>query len=180
MRHALAVLAALLISTIAALGIAAATDPKPAHAGTYVTGCTGTQVYLTDREKQMLGLHNQERRTRGLPIFCVHPALQKAAKAHSKEMIDKDYFSHYSYNGESFSARLTRYGYNWSTCAENIGWGTGSKGEPDYQFGLWMNSSGHRAHILDSRYREIGVGQAYGTYKAYSNARMWTVNFGSR
>jgi uncharacterized protein YkwD len=180
MRHALAVFASALISTIAVFGIVAATDSKPAHAGVYITGCTGTQVYLTDREKRMLDLHNQERRNRGLSAFCVHPALQKAARAHSKEMIDKDYFSHYSYNGESFSARLTRYGYNWSTCAENISWGTGSRGEPDYTFQSWMASSGHRANILNSRYKEIGIGQAYGTYKTHSNARMWTVDFGRR
>ena len=179
MRHALVVLAALLFSSTVAFGLAAATDSKPAHAGAYVTGCSGAQVYLTDREQQMLELHNQERSTRGLPNFCVHPTLQEAARAHSIEMIDKDYFSHYSYNGESFSARLTRYGYNCSMCAENIGSGTGSYGGPDHIFGSWMNSSGHRVNILDPRLKEVGIGEAYGTYKAYSNASMWTVDFGT-
>ena len=157
-----------------------ATDPKPAHAGVYVTSCTGTQVYLSKAEKRMLTLHNQERHDWGLPAFCVHPALQKAAKAHSKEMIDMDYFSHNSFDGESISDRLTRYGYDWSACAENIAWGTGSKGSPAYIFQSWMDSSGHQANILNSGYKEIGIGAARGTYQAYSDARMWTVDFGTR
>ena len=47
----------------------------------------------------------------GYRSFCVHPYLQKAARVHSREMIDRDYFSHDSYNGEPFFERLKRYGY---------------------------------------------------------------------
>lgn len=180
MRHMFAVFAVLLISAAASFGFAAVTDSKPALAAVSVTGCTGTQVSLTALEKQMLDLHNQERAAQGLPTLCVHPALQQAARAHSKEMIAKDYFSHNSYNGESFSARITRFGYDWTACAENIASGTGSRGEAAPVFRGWMNSSGHRSNILNSRYKEVGIGEAYGSYNSYPNMRMWTVDFGSR
>ncbi|HZG64179.1 MAG TPA: CAP domain-containing protein [Rubrobacteraceae bacterium] len=53
-----------------------------------------------------MNLQNQTRARYSLPGFCVHPSLHNAARAHSAEMIAKDYFSHNSYNGESFSNRL--------------------------------------------------------------------------
>src|SRR4051794_7691165 len=66
-----------------------------------VRGCTGGNVSLSADEKRMLlDMHYKTRAERGLPRFCVHPALQRAARAHSKEMIDKDYFKHNSVNGQ--------------------------------------------------------------------------------
>jgi uncharacterized protein YkwD len=43
-----------------------------------------------------------------------------------------------------------------------------------------MNSSGHKASILNVRFEEIGVGAASGTYKGSLNATMWTADFGAR
>jgi uncharacterized protein YkwD len=153
-------------------------EPTP---GTTVTGCTGTTVELTADEKRSLDLHNQQRAANGLVQFCVHPTLLAAARAHSQEMIDKDYFSHNSYDGETFSARLVRFGYTpWRALAENIAWGTGTLGGPDAIFDRWMNSSGHRANILNGNLREIGIGVAAGTYLSYGDTRMWTADFGTR
>ena len=53
-------------------------------------------------------------------------------------------------------------------------------GSPDAIFEFWMNSSGHKANILNGRFEEIGVGAASGTYKGYPNATMWTADFGAR
>ena len=44
----------------------------------------------------MLDLHNRKRASRGLPRLCIHPKLQKAARAHPADMIRRDYFSHYT------------------------------------------------------------------------------------
>ena len=63
---------------------------------------------LTTAEKRMLYLHNQTRGKYRLSQFCVHPALQNAARAHSEEMIDRGYFSHDSFTGETFSAQALR------------------------------------------------------------------------
>ncbi len=83
----------------------------------------------------------------GLLKFCVRPALQRAARAHSKEMIDKDYFSHGSANGQDFSVRVKRFGYNWRTIGENIAWGSNSLSSPENRFEGWMNSPGQGQHL---------------------------------
>ena len=184
MKHLLSILAAMLLATAAGLGLLGFAGVAPleqaAAAGGYVGTCNGGSIYLNDYEKRTLELHNRARAQNGLAQFCVHPTLVKAARSHSQEMIDRDYFSHNSYNGESFSARLKRFGYYpYRYIAENIAWGSGSRGAPDSIFNGWMNSSGHRANILNANLRQIGVGTAYGQYKSYSGATMYTVDFGT-
>ena len=44
----------------------------------------------------------------------------------------------------------------------------------------WLHSDGHRATILSSRYRDIGLGVRKGTFQAYSAAHVWTGHFGYR
>ncbi len=43
-----------------------------------------------------------------------------------------------------------------------------------------MNSAGHKANILNPKFREIGIGARTGTYKTYEGATMYTVDFGAR
>jgi uncharacterized protein YkwD len=183
MKHLLSILAAMLLATSAGLGFLGfgTTLKEASAAGGYVKTCGGGSIYLNDYEKRTLDLHNQARAQNGLARFCVHPTLVKAARSHSQEMIDKDYFSHDSYDGESFGARLKRFGYYpYRSRAENIGSGRGSRGAPDSIFDGWMNSSGHRSNILNRNLKEIGVGTAYGQYKSYSGTTMYTVVFGTR
>jgi uncharacterized protein YkwD len=94
---------ALMAVTLAA--VLGATAVKPGGTGAAdtvsVRGCTSTEVALSAVEKRMLDLHNQKRVSQKLSAFCVHPALQRAARAHSWEMIGKDYFSHGSRSGKN-------------------------------------------------------------------------------
>jgi uncharacterized protein YkwD len=125
-------------------------------------------------------LHNETRADYGLEPLCIDPVLTRAARSHSKEMIEKDYFSHYSYDGEGVGSRLRRFGYDWSVCGENIAGGYGSPGEPDSIFELWINSTHHRANILDGRFQQVGVGTYTGSYKGMEGYTMYTVDFGSQ
>ena len=43
-----------------------------------------------------------------------------------------------------------------------------------------MDSSAHRANILDRRFREVGIGTATGKYKGHKGYTMYTVDFGTR
>jgi uncharacterized protein YkwD len=83
-----------IVAVIAALGATAA-EPQRAEAavGVHVAACSGGNVELSAEEEKMLDLHNKTRAERGLPKFCVHPNLQRAARAHSKEMIAQDRFA---------------------------------------------------------------------------------------
>ena len=95
MRHVAALLAAALLAVAAALG-ASALDPGKAQAADTVDvrTCNGKKITLKADEKRMLDLHNQRRRSQELRRLCVHPALQRAARDHSQDMIRDDYFAH--------------------------------------------------------------------------------------
>ena len=161
--------------------IAGTTTTTTATSTYAVVGCTGTTVTLTADEKRTLDLHNQTRTANGLTRFCVHPALTASARAHAQDMMTKGYFSHTSLDGSTFVTRVTRAGYtNWRALAENIAWGSGSYGAPDAIYTGWMNSAGHKANILNGTLREIGIGVVAGTFKTWGNARMYTVDFGTR
>ena len=159
------------------------TSPTPTSptVSTTVTGCDGSSVALSADESAELQLHNAERARSGLAAFCVHPRLVDAARAHSQDMVARNYFSHSTPDGVSFMDRVTRAGYaGWTNLAENIAWGSGTLGEPSAIFTNWMNSSGHRANILNANLREIGIGVASGTFQGYAGARVYTANFGTR
>jgi uncharacterized protein YkwD len=156
-------------------------EPTQAASGGYVTTCGGENtIFLKAKEKETLVLHKQIRRENDLRHFCVHPKLQQAARAHSKDMIERDYFSHDTKGrNESACERIKRYDYQWRACAENIAVGTGTSGEPESTMQRWMDSPGHRGNILNRNLTQIGVGTYTGEYAGTAGTTMYTVDFGS-
>jgi uncharacterized protein YkwD len=148
-----------------------------------VESCTGETTQLNGYEKRVLDLHNWARADYGLQQLCVHPALTDAARAHSQEMLDWDYFGHESSDGGTTEGRLesygyTSYGYSYWAIGENIGWGTGYKALPDRRFEEWIASSDHYPNILSEDFDEIGIGVRTGY--SYDDGTMYTVDFGTR
>jgi uncharacterized protein YkwD len=178
-RRAAILVISVLVAVLAAVGVSA-TEPAAAQTeGGYVKKCGGGQIFLNAQEKETFALHNQIRRDRGIRTLCVHPILQKAARAHSKDMIERDYFSHTTKGrNETFFERLERYGYRYRKVGENIAWGSGSFGEPRSIMDAWMNSPDHRRNILNNDFRQIGIGTHTGTWKGHSDVTMYTADFG--
>jgi uncharacterized protein YkwD len=146
-----------------------------------VTGCDGAPMALSADEARTVALHNEARRAHALPELCVHPLLTEAARAHSREMLEKGFLSHDSFDGRPFHVRIAGFGYTRPRAlAENAGWGSGPLGEAERIFASWMDSPSHRPHILDGALREVGVGVAAGTYRSHAGARVYTVDFGTR
>jgi uncharacterized protein YkwD len=159
---------------LAAAGLIRVDSSAEAAGGGYASRGGGGEIFLYAREKQLLTLHNSARKNHGLKPFCVHPALQKAARAHSEDMIQHDYFSHDSRgSNENPCTRIRRFGYSSSYCGENIGYNT----TPEGVFQSWMRSSIHRPNILDGRFHEIGIGACTGDYSD-SKTTMYTADFG--
>ena len=173
-RCATVILAAAVLAIVVGLSVLAV-EPEKAEAASAVRACGGGTIKLNAKEQSTLTLHNEARKSRGLRLLCVHPALTEAARAHSADMIRKDYFAH-----GSVGTRLERHGYHWRTYGENIAWGSGRYASPANTFRRWMDSPGHKANILNRRFREIGVGTASGTYNGHENVTMYTVDFGTR
>ena len=180
-RHTVTIFLAATMALMTAIGFTAA-RPDAAEAATVaVKTCAGGSIQLSEAENKMLVLHNRTRGNRGLSKLCVDPKLQKAARAHSRDMIERDYFDHDTKGtNEDFSKRLTRYGYNWRLCGENITYGSGSYGTAENRFKAWMNSPGHKANILKKGFREVGIGAFNGNYDGTDNVTMWTADFGTR
>jgi uncharacterized protein YkwD len=119
----------------------------------------------------VLTLVNAERARAGCGALREDARLVRAARLHSQDMLARNYFSHDSPDGADPSDRARREGYP-SGVGENIAAGYPT---PQAVVAAWMDSPGHRANILDCRYRSTGVGFAQGStgYRTY-----WTQDFG--
>lgn len=123
--------------------------------------------------EELIALINAERASRGLPPLTAHPILTAVAQAHSQDMVTRDFFGHTNPDGLDPCQRMTRAGYRWYACGENI-----AAGFPTAAMVLmiWLNSDGHRANLLSPYFTEIGVGYAQGgDYHHY-----WTLDLGAR
>ena len=111
----------------------------------------------------VLCLANRERIARHEAPLHPDGRLTEAAQTHTESMAFGDYFEHDGPRGDTPLSRLRRTGYIDSSRAgfeigENIGWGTLWLGTPRAIVSAWMASPGHRANILDPRFRDTGVG----------------------
>ena len=110
----------------------------------------------------ILCLINRERTSVGERALVPVGSLDAAARSHSDDMGYGDYFEHVGPRGDTPSARMRAAGYldgaQFYEVGENIAFGTGSLATPRAIVAAWMASPGHRANILDSGYRDTGIG----------------------
>jgi uncharacterized protein YkwD len=117
---------------------------------------------------------NRVRAQHGLGRLRIEPHLQRAARAHTHEMIATNVFDH-----GAFASRMHRFGVVASIAGENIAWGTGSRGSARSIVAGWLASPGHRENLLRPSFRLIGVGDLTGSFQGYPGARVVTVDFAS-
>jgi uncharacterized protein YkwD len=105
-------------------------------------------------EQEMLRLVNIERDKAGLPPVEFDTALRDVARAHSQDMFERGYFSHYSPEGQSPFDRMNKAGIAYAHAGENLALAPSTSLAMQ---GL-MNSPGHRANILNPDFGKIGIG----------------------
>lgn len=116
---------------------------------------TASALTLTDEEQTMIGLINQEREQEGLKPLKVDARLTKIAREHSQEMIDRNFFSHYSPRIGSLFDRLKAAGIkNWQAAGENLAGAT----TVEIAFSALMQSPEHKENLLNPRYTHMGIG----------------------
>ena len=147
------------------------TTNKPSS-GTNTGGSTssGSQTGTSTQksfEDQVLVLVNQERAKQGLSPLQMDESVRKVARTKSSDMSKNKYFSHTSPTYGTPFAMLKQFGISYSAAAENIAQGYTT---PEAVVKGWMNSAGHKANILNSKYTHIGIG-----YEA--NGNYWTQLF---
>jgi uncharacterized protein YkwD len=115
-------------------------------------------------EATLWQLLNGDRTNNGLPPLAKHSTLVSIARWRSKDMVDRDYFSH-TILGTNYQVYhwYDLNGLSWSSGGENIGYNNGYS-DADSPIKInegFMASSGHRANILNPDWSHGGVG-AYG------------------
>lgn len=105
-------------------------------------------------EEKMLRLLNLEREKKGFVALKMDPALRGVARAHSQDMFQKGYFSHYNLEGQSPFDRMNQAGIEYGYAGENLALAPST----DLAMQGLMNSPGHRANILKPEFRKIGIG----------------------
>ncbi len=113
-------------------------------------------------EQEVIRLVNEIRAENGLPALTYNWELSRVARYKSQDMKDNRYFSHTSPVYGSPFRMMKSFGITYRTAGENIARGYAT---PQAVVNGWMNSSGHRANILNASFTQIGVGYvAEGNY----------------
>jgi uncharacterized protein YkwD len=107
-----------------------------------------------DLEAQMLVMVNEERKKAGLPALKPDPELTRVARAHSRDMFVRGYFSHFTLEGKTLADRLRAGGVSFLNAGENLALAPTIK-LAHYNL---MNSPGHRANILHHSFGRLGIG----------------------
>ena len=110
----------------------------------------------TPGELAVVRVINTFRRANGVPALRVGPALTRAARSHSVDMVRRGYFEH-----GAFVQRLRRFGVRAPYVGENLASGTTPLGAGAI-VQMWIASPPHRQNLLDRGFRRIGVGLAGG------------------
>ena len=163
--------------------------PPAVGVGSKRAACRGGTAALAATNERLvksaiLCLLNAERTSRGLRALRSNARLARAAAGHSGDMVRRKYFAHDSPSGRDLVDRVRRTGFiprsgRWAV-GENIAFGSGSLGQPAAIMRAWMESPGHRANILQRRFKEIGIGVARGLpVGGVSGGATYTTDFGA-
>jgi uncharacterized protein YkwD len=177
----------LLMLTVAALVAAVAGSAQAA--GPYdkylaptdkCTPQTDRSASVASQELAMRCMVNYARRAAGVsPLVGTNEKLMVSADRKAADILRCQQFSHTAC-GRPFTYHMQQVGYATGCygAGENIAWGSGSYGTVRSIMSGWLNSDGHRANILNPKYKEHGVALVVGTMSGYSNAAVWVNQFG--
>ncbi len=116
------------------------------------SGSNSNQISNAYYAEQVVNIVNQERTAAGLSPVTLDADVSAAALVRAKECAKS--FSHTRPNGSSCFTALKEAGINYRGAGENIAYGQQT---PTQVMQAWMQSSGHRANIMNSKYTKIGV-----------------------
>lgn len=158
--------------------------PAQANADCAGTDLRPTAENLPGVRSAVLCLLNQQRSSRGLGKLRGNTKLRRAAARHSRNMAENNFFDHVSPGGSTPMERVKAAGYltgasSW-TVGENIAWGEQHLSTPGEIVESWLDSPGHKANILNRRFRHVGIGVALGAPAGRAGGATYTTAFGKR
>lgn len=125
---------------------------------------TTNTTNLTSDEWEVFNLINQQRSQNGLSPLKIDYEVQRVARIKAQDMVNNNYFSHTSPTYGSPFNMLNNFKVSYRTAGENIAGNSSNSAAVT----AWMNSSGHKANILNSSFNYTGIGvingSKYGKY----------------
>lgn len=114
---------------------------------------------LTTDELEVFNLINKQRTKNGLSALKIDSEVQNVARIKAQDMVNNNYFSHTSPTYGSPFDMLNSFKVSYKTAGENIAGNSSNSAAVT----AWMNSSGHKANILNSSFNYTGVGVVNGS-----------------
>lgn len=109
---------------------------------------------MNSDEKEVFDLINKQRTNNGLAALKNDSGVQRVARIKAQDMVDNNYFSHTSPTYGSPFDMLKSFKISYKTAGENIAGNSSNSSAVT----AWMNSSGHKANILNSNFNYTGIG----------------------
>lgn len=135
-------------------GLHAVTIPPESRASIDLRFTVADPKVRPDLEALMLEMVNEARTARGLKPLKPDPDLTGVARAHSRDMFARGYFSHVTPEGKELSHRIRQARLGYLVAGENLAL---AQTLPLAHQGL-MDSPGHRANILRPQFGRLGIG----------------------
>jgi uncharacterized protein YkwD len=136
-------------------------------------------VNPTALEVQQASITNAYRMLMGRKALRLESRIVHCARAHSKEMVELNYFGHGSPRpaNDTLVERFAQVGLKPLGMGENILWGSGSLGTPQGTQDGFYNSSGHHRNLLRSTWVRFGIGRALKHDPTFGDVPYWTQDF---
>lgn len=109
---------------------------------------------MNSDEKEVFDLINKQRTNNGLAALKNDSEVQRVARIKAQDMVNNNYFSHTSPTYGSPFDMLKSFKISYKTAGENIAGNSSNSSAVT----AWMNSSGHKANILNSNFNYTGIG----------------------
>lgn len=125
--------------------------------GSSSSGNTSSSIETSNMnsdEKEVFDLINKQRTNNGLAALKNDSEVQRVARIKAQDMVDNNYFSHTSPTYGSPFDMLKSFKISYKTAGENIAGNSSNSSAVT----AWMNSSGHKANILNSNFNYTGIG----------------------
>ena len=134
-------------------------------AGVTLVGPAGA---ATPVQRAMVDEVNAVRAGHGLRSLSAAPVLHRSARRYARWMVRNDYFGHLS---------RIRAASRFALLGETIAWHSGLRARVAWTVRAWLGSPGHRALLLDPRFRWLGAGMARGRLSG-TTATVWVLHLG--
>ncbi len=126
----------------------------------------------TRAESSLLREMNRVRAEHGLGGLSADTRLDRAAHAHSAEMIGSNVFEH-----GAFGSRMLQFNVTGTLAGENLAWGTGARGTAQGIVAAWLASPEHRANLLRPAFTRVGISDLVGAFRGYRSVHVVTADF---